>query len=79
MLESLTTCNDSYEAGEENEITFREGDHIVEIEMVSDDWWQGKTADGSVGLFPGTCIPVFALKPLTNVWSGAANYVELQQ
>lgn len=30
-----------------------EGDHIKEIEAVSDDWWQGKDQHGSVGLFPG--------------------------
>ena len=43
----------SYEAAEENEVSFLEGERIVEIEAVSDDWWQGKTADGRVGLFPG--------------------------
>jgi hypothetical protein len=43
-----------YDAAEENEISFHEGEKIVEIEAVSDDWWQGKTADGRMGLFPGT-------------------------
>ena len=51
---SMTYGTDrSYDADEENEVSFREGDRIVKIEPVSDDWWQGRTADGSVGLFPG--------------------------
>lgn len=54
VSERLTVYNRSYEAAEENEISFCEGDRIVEIEVMSDDWWQGKTADGTVGLFPGT-------------------------
>lgn len=43
-----------YQAEEENEISFAEGDVITEIEFVSEDWWQGTAANGrSVGLFPG--------------------------
>lgn len=51
------TCTDrsvySYDAAEDNELTFREGDRIVEIEAVSEDWWQGRDQHGNVGLFPG--------------------------
>ena len=43
----------SYDAAEDNELTFREGDRIVEIEAVSEDWWQGRDLDGNAGLFPG--------------------------
>ena len=43
----------SYDAAEDNELTFREGDRIVEIEAASDEWWQGKDKHGAVGLFPG--------------------------
>jgi hypothetical protein len=47
----------SYDAAEDNEISFREGDRIVEIEAASEDWWQGKDKNGNVGLFPGeSCI-----------------------
>lgn len=43
-----------YAAEEDNEISFNEGDHITQIEFVSDDWWQGLAANGkNVGLFPG--------------------------
>jgi hypothetical protein len=45
-----------YEAAEENEISFQEGDRIEEIETVSDEWWQGKDPQGNVGLFPGSHI-----------------------
>jgi hypothetical protein len=41
-----------YDAGEDNEITFREGQTITDIEFVSDDWWQGASG-GRLGLFPG--------------------------
>jgi len=71
--------NCSYEAAEENEVSFLEGEHIVEIEAISDDWWQGKTADGTVGLFPGMFPPTFASGLFTEVLVDVANYVELHQ
>ena len=43
----------SYDAAEENEISFREGDRITHIEAASEDWWQGRDPRGNVGLFPG--------------------------
>jgi hypothetical protein len=44
----------SYEAAEDNEISFKEGDRILEIEPASEDWWSGRhEGTGSVGLFPG--------------------------
>ena len=43
----------SYEAAEDNELSFVEGDLIVDIEAVSEDWWQGRDQHGNVGLFPG--------------------------
>lgn len=77
--EELTAHNRSYEAAEENEISFLEGEHIVEIEAISDDWWQGKTADGRVGLFPGKFALTFALVLFTEVLVCVANYVEMSQ
>ncbi|KAJ1977948.1 actin binding protein [Dimargaris xerosporica] len=38
---------------EENELGFKEGDLIQNIEFVADDWWQGANAAGQIGLFPG--------------------------
>ena len=43
----------SYDAAEDNELSFHEGDRITEIEAVSDDWWSGRDQHGNVGLFPG--------------------------
>jgi hypothetical protein len=43
----------SYDAAEDNELSFREGDRITKIEGVSDDWWSGRDQHGNVGLFPG--------------------------
>lgn len=42
----------SYDAAEDNELSFKEGDRITEIDKVDADWWQGK-ANGATGLFPG--------------------------
>ena len=75
----LTVHDCSYDAAEENEISFHEGERIVEIEAVSDDWWQGKMVDGSVGLFPGMLLLISALGVLTEFASNVANYVELQE
>ena len=43
----------SYEASEENEISFVEGELITHIEAPADDWWSGTNPRGEVGLFPG--------------------------
>ena len=66
----------SYDAGEDNEISFKEGDRITHIEAASEDWWQGTDKNGSVGLFPGEyCSSRRFDQGLT---LGVANYVELQ-
>lgn len=44
-----------YEADEDNEISFNEGDHITHIEFVSEDWWQGSNGK-TVGLFPANYV-----------------------
>ncbi|CDZ97972.1 Drebrins and related actin binding proteins [Phaffia rhodozyma] len=47
-----------YDAAEENEITFKEGDRITHIDAVSDDWWSGTAPDGTEGLFPSNYVEV---------------------
>ena len=47
----------SYDAAEDNELSFKEGDNITEIDKVDEDWWQGK-ANGATGLFPGKAHPI---------------------
>ena len=49
---------DSYDAAEDNELSFKEGDKITEIEAASDEWWQGKDKHGNVGLFPANYVEV---------------------
>ena len=58
--------NRSYDAGEENAISFHKGGRTVEIEAISEVWWQGERAEGLVGQFPGTFQPS---RRSTNNWS----------
>ncbi|KAJ3067008.1 hypothetical protein HDU98_009761 [Podochytrium sp. JEL0797] len=45
-----------YDAQESNEISFFEGELIIEIEKSDEGWWQGKNSAGHVGLFPSTYV-----------------------
>ncbi|QLG73521.1 hypothetical protein HG535_0F00310 [Zygotorulaspora mrakii] len=46
-----------YEAGEENELTFKENDRIIHIDFVDEDWWLGELEEtGEKGLFPSNYI-----------------------
>lgn len=45
-----------YEATEDNEISFTEGDLITELEEVDEGWWSGKAPNGQVGLFPSNYV-----------------------
>lgn len=46
-----------YEKDEENEISFNEGDLIIDIEFVDDDWWSGThSTTGEKGLFPANFV-----------------------
>ncbi|KAI5965754.1 ABP1 [Candida pseudojiufengensis] len=46
-----------YEKDEDNEIGFEEGDLIVEIDFVDEDWWSGKhSKTGEIGLFPANYV-----------------------
>ncbi|KAI8901258.1 hypothetical protein BC833DRAFT_578565 [Globomyces pollinis-pini] len=44
-----------YDAEESNEITFKTGDTITNINFVSEDWWSG-AVNGVEGLFPGSYV-----------------------
>jgi hypothetical protein len=46
-----------YDAQEDNEISFKEGDIITNLNFVTDDWWEG-VVDGKCGLFPGNYVQV---------------------
>lgn len=46
-----------YEAAEDNELTFKEHDRIVNIELVDEDWWLGELeGTGEKGLFPSNYV-----------------------
>ncbi|MBW0517638.1 hypothetical protein O181_057353 [Austropuccinia psidii MF-1] len=45
-----------YEAGEDNEISFQEGEEITQIEYSSEDWWTGTVKSGNRGLFPANYV-----------------------
>lgn len=45
-----------YEKDEDNEIGFTEGEKIVDIEFVDEDWWQGTNSKGETGLFPASYV-----------------------
>ncbi|ODQ47321.1 hypothetical protein PICMEDRAFT_15290 [Pichia membranifaciens NRRL Y-2026] len=45
-----------YEKDEDNEIGFTEGEKIVNIEFVDEDWWQGTNSKGETGLFPASYV-----------------------
>lgn len=62
-LHQLDLLYFSYQAGEDNELSFAEGDRITEIEAASDDWWQGKDQHGNTGLFPGKRLAFLFLFP----------------
>lgn len=45
-----------YAKDEDNEIELQEGERIVNIEMVDDDWWIGENSKGEKGLFPSNYV-----------------------
>lgn len=45
-----------YEKDEDNEIGFIEGEIIINIEFVDDDWWKGTNNNGDTGLFPASYV-----------------------
>lgn len=71
----------SYEAAEDNEISFQEGEQITEIIAVDDEgaWWQGKNAQGHVGLFPCEFIVLILYEMTLTDRVPVANYVEVHE
>lgn len=45
-----------YEKAEDNELELKEGEYIVNIELVDDDWWMGQNKHGESGLFPSNYV-----------------------
>lgn len=47
-----------YDKAEDNEIQLREGEHVVDIDMVDQDWWLGSNIRGERGLFPSNYVEI---------------------
>lgn len=47
-----------YEKDEDNEIGFAEGELIIDIKFVDDDWWMGTNSQGESGLFPASYVTI---------------------
>ena len=45
-----------YEKAEDNELELREGEYVLNIEMVDEDWWMGENSRGETGLFPSNYV-----------------------
>lgn len=45
-----------YEKAESNELELKEGEFVINIEMVDDDWWMGQNMHGETGLFPSNYV-----------------------
>lgn len=61
--ENTAVAEYDYEKDEENEIGFVEGEIIVNIEFVDDDWWRGTNSKGETGLFPASYVSLKEDKP----------------
>lgn len=45
-----------YAKAEDNEVELREGEMVMDIDMVDEDWWMGTNQDGERGLFPANYV-----------------------
>lgn len=62
-----------YEKEEDDELEFKEGDLIVEIDFIDDDWCSGKhSVSGLVGLFPATYVVLKEGSDSKPIFSNAA-------
>ncbi|KAI8840462.1 hypothetical protein BJ741DRAFT_530497, partial [Chytriomyces cf. hyalinus JEL632] len=64
----------AYDAQEDNEITFAEGELITTIEKLDEGWWQGTNGAGRVGLFPAAYVEEVngAAQPLVQSYEAPA-------
>ncbi|GAV30378.1 hypothetical protein PMKS-003889 [Pichia membranifaciens] len=61
-----------YEKDEDNEIGFTEGEKIIDIEFVDEDWWQGTNSSGETGLFPASYVNLIEVSSSAPASSGPA-------
>ncbi|ORX69466.1 hypothetical protein DL89DRAFT_322831 [Linderina pennispora] len=54
-----------YQAEEDNELSFAEGDVIINVEQLDPGWWAGESQDGSrQGIFPANFVELIESKPV---------------
>ncbi|KAF5404784.1 hypothetical protein PHET_01768 [Paragonimus heterotremus] len=56
----VALCLYNYTAHEDDELSFREGDQIFQVQQIDEGWWLGVTADGRQGLFPANYVELVA-------------------
>ncbi|PVZ99788.1 hypothetical protein BB558_004195 [Smittium angustum] len=54
--EFTATALYDYEAAEDGELTFNDGEKIYGVEFPSEEWWQGFNSKGEFGLFPASYV-----------------------
>ncbi|KAJ2685370.1 actin binding protein [Coemansia spiralis] len=54
--ENYATAVYDYDAAEEGELSFKEGEVITHIEFPSSEWWEGVNQKGEYGLFPANYV-----------------------
>jgi len=47
-----------YDATEEGELTFAEGEKLTLLEQDDSGWWKGKTSKGQIGVFPSNFVEI---------------------
>eukprot|EP01125_Pyxidicula_operculata_P002050 TRINITY_DN1200_c0_g1_i4.p1 TRINITY_DN1200_c0_g1~~TRINITY_DN1200_c0_g1_i4.p1 ORF type:complete len:536 (+),score=140.84 TRINITY_DN1200_c0_g1_i4:459-2066(+) len=58
----------SYEATEDNELSFQEGETIVLLEKDDSGWWRGRNAKGEEGVFPSNFVECASGEPSSGVY-----------
>eukprot|EP01121_Diplochlamys_sp_Union-15-3_P015751 TRINITY_DN525_c0_g1_i7.p1 TRINITY_DN525_c0_g1~~TRINITY_DN525_c0_g1_i7.p1 ORF type:complete len:448 (-),score=108.04 TRINITY_DN525_c0_g1_i7:57-1400(-) len=63
----LVRCLYDYDATEDNELSFKEGEILVLIDKDETGWWEGRKENGKVGIFPSNFVEIIGAegKPTT--------------
>ncbi|TPP63476.1 Lim and sh3 domain protein 1 [Fasciola gigantica] len=56
----VAVCLYNYTAGDDDELSFMEGDRIFQVQQIDEGWWLGVNADGQQGLFPANYVELMA-------------------
>lgn len=56
----IAVCLYNYTAGDDDELSFMEGDRIFQVQQIDEGWWLGVNAEGQQGLFPANYVELMA-------------------